>query len=178
MDHAPRKWSSREILDIERSARFVSAHLDARKSHLERDRHKFLERSLMHTQLRYQSVIDSMSEGMVIHGPSGAIVDYNLAACEILGLSEDELLGRTSRDPRWRSIRPSGEDFPGDEHPAMVTLRTSVGQKDIIMGVETPDGERRWISVTSYPMLEAKSRQARQVIVVFKRIEVAQLRSL
>lgn len=153
---------------MERCARLVARHLDARRSHIERNRHTFLERALARTETRYKSLIDVMSEGMVVQGVSGAIVDYNAAACTILGLSDQELLGRTSTDKQWRSVTQTGEDFPGEQHPAMVSLRTGVPQYDVPMGIEMPSGERRWLRVSSYPVWDDQSEQVQQVITVFK----------
>jgi PAS domain S-box-containing protein len=132
------------------------------------DREHFLENALARAEARYEALIDAMSDGMVVQGPSGAIVDSNAAACEILGLSEDELFGRVSKDPRWRAVRPNGEDFPGDEHPAMVTLRTGAQQNNVIMGIETPAGEQRWLSINSRPIRRASDGSVDQVITVFR----------
>lgn len=168
IDTVPRNWIPNEIVHLERCARLVARHLDARRSHLERDRHTFLERALVRTETRYQSLLDLMSEGMVVHGPSGAIVDYNLAASAILGLSDQQLLGRMSTDKSWRAVTPDGDHFPGEKHPAMVSLRTGVAQYDVAMGIATPEGERRWLRVNSYPVLDDKTGRVQQVIVVFK----------
>lgn len=172
IDQTPRQWTAAEIAHLERNARLVARHIDARRAHLEQDRQRFLELALSRAELRYQSVLESMSEGMVVHGVSGAIIDSNPAAAQILGLSEDQLFGRVSKDPAWRSIKTSGEDFPGDEHPAMVTLRTGVPQHGVLMGVETPDGERRWLSVNSYPVRRPSDGAVDQVVAVFRIVEM------
>jgi PAS domain S-box-containing protein len=168
IDTVSRHWGEKEIAHLERCARMVARHLDARRSHIERNRHTFLERVLSRTETRYKSLIDVMSEGMVVQGPSGAIVDYNAAACVILGLTDQELLGRTSTDKRWRPVTQTGEDFPGEQHPAMVCLRTGIPQYDVPIGIETPNGERRWLRVSSYPVRDDRSDRVQQVISVFK----------
>lgn len=96
-----------------------------------------------------RTLITSMAEGVVVQAQSGEIVLANAQACSLLGLTEDELFGRDSFDPRWRAIREDGSPFPGDEHPAMVTLRTGAPQADVVMGVYHPDGRRVWLSVSS-----------------------------
>lgn len=171
IDTKPRAWTAFEVAHLERNARIVARHIDARRAHLEQDRQRFLEAALSRAETRYQSVIASMSEGMVVHGPSGAIIDSNPAAWQILGLSQDELFGRISVDPRWRSVRPSGEDFRGEDHPAMVTLRTGEPQHGVTMGIVTPNGERRWISINSYPIRRASDGRIDQVVAVFRLID-------
>lgn len=175
IDQTPRQWNNAEIAHIERNARLVARHIDARRAHLEQDRQRFLEMALARAETRYQSVIESMTEGMVVHGPSGAIIDSNPAASTILGLSEDELFGRSSPDPRWRAMREDGGAFPGEDHPAMVTLRTGEPQHGIIMGIETPSGERRWISINSYPVRRSTDGRVDQVVAVFRLVERNQM---
>jgi len=172
IDQTPRQWSAAEIAHLERNARLVARHIDARRAHLEQDRQRFLEMALARAELRYQSVLESMSEGMVVHGVSGAIIDSNPAAAHILGVSEDQLFGRVSKDPAWRAIKTSGDDFPGDEHPAMVTLRTGIPQHGVIMGVETQKGERRWLSINSYPVRRPSDGAIDQVVAVFRIVEM------
>jgi len=54
--------------------------------------------------------------------PAAAIIDCNPSAEKILGLSRDQILGRTSMNPHWQSVREDGRVFSGEEHPAMVSL--------------------------------------------------------
>lgn len=171
IDQRPRDWSGVEIQHLERNARLVARHIDARRAYIERDRHRFLEMALARAETRYKSVIESISEGLVVQGPSGAIIDSNPAASAILGLSEDELFGRVSPDPRWRAIKANGEDFPGDEHPAMITLRTGEAQFGVVMGIETPAGERRWISINSYPIRRSSDGRVEQVVAAFRIVQ-------
>lgn len=114
-----------------------------------------------------QAVIDAMKEGVVIQNTDGAIVAANPASCEMLGLTEDQLYGRTSIDPRWHSIHEDGTDFPGEDHPAMVTLRTSIPQQDVIMGVHKPDGTLTWIKVNARLLHESNTNSLDGVVVVF-----------
>ena len=101
-------------------------------------------------------LIDALDVGVVVQF-AGEIVSANPAAARTLGLSLDEILGRTSVDPRWRSVREDGSPFPGEEHPAMIALRTGERVR-AIMGVHTPVGELRWIDVDSQPLLEHDTR--------------------
>jgi len=97
-----------------------------------------------------RTFLDSLSEGVVFQGADGAIVDGNEKALELLGLSRDQFLGRTSYDPAWGAVHEDGTPFSGEDHPAMVTLRTEKSLSDVIMGVDTPDGKRRWLSINSH----------------------------
>lgn len=168
IDRVERRWDAATVAHIERCARMVARHIESRRVEIEQHRHRFLEVALARSEARYASVIHSMTEGMVVMGPSGAIIATNPAAAEILGLSEDEMFGRVSKDPRWRAIRPSGEDFPGEEHPIMTTLRTGEPQHGVIMGVETPRGDKRWLSINTYPVLRPNGCEVDHAVAVFR----------
>lgn len=92
-----------------------------------------------------------MSEGVVFHDADGHILFCNDSAERILGLTADQMAGRTSLDPRWAALREDGSPFPGEEHPAMVTLRTGEPCSDVIMGVAKPNGSLTWISINTRP---------------------------
>jgi PAS domain S-box-containing protein len=98
------------------------------------------------------AAFDALSEGVVMQQATGEIVACNPAAERILGLTLDQMAGRTSLDPGWRSIREDGSPFPGETHPAMETLRTGAALRDVVMGIQRPDGTRRWISISSSPI--------------------------
>ncbi|HEX4934069.1 MAG TPA: ATP-binding protein, partial [Gemmatimonadaceae bacterium] len=107
------------------------------------------------------------SEGVVVQHADGTIHGWNPRAEEILGLSGDQLSGRSSTDPRWRSIRPDGTPFPGEEHPAMVTLRTGRPVWGAVMGVHKPDGTLTWININSTPIVERGAPAPTAVVTTF-----------
>jgi PAS domain S-box-containing protein len=101
------------------------------------------------------AIFDHMQSGVVVQERSGRITSCNRSGAAILGLTIDQVMGRTSMDPRWSAIRPDGSPFPGDQHPAMRVLATGQPVADVIMGVGTGDGDRRWILIHSRPVLGA-----------------------
>jgi two-component system, cell cycle sensor histidine kinase and response regulator CckA len=127
-------------------------------------------RALIVSESRYRSIIHAMSEGVVIQRHDGTIVAWNESATRVLGLTEDQLHGRTSMDPRWRAVHEDGSPFPGDTHPAMATLRTGVGQTGVVMGVHRPDDSLRWISINSEPVVLDAARGDRGVVTTFSDI--------
>lgn len=110
------------------------------------------EAALRESEERYRSVINAMSEGVVLQMQDGTIQACNPAAERILGLTVDQMMGRTSVDTRWNATHEDGSPFPGETHPAMVTLRTGEPQSNIVMGIQKPDQERTWIAINSQPI--------------------------
>lgn len=134
-----------------------------------------VERALWDSETRYRSVVLAMTEGIVVHGPDGEIVTSNPSAERILGLTLDQMRGRTSLDPRWRCIREDGSPFPGHEHPGYVTLRTGEPFTGVIMGVHKPEGDLRWISVNSRRVTQPDEHGAYSVVASFTDITTRKL---
>lgn len=111
------------------------------------------EELLSASEERFRLLFETMDQGVVFQDAEGRIEAANPAAQRILGLTLDQLQGRTSFDPRWRALKEDGSDFPGDEHPAMVALRTGENVYGAIMGVHHPASERqRWIRIDASPL--------------------------
>jgi PAS domain S-box-containing protein len=125
------------------------------------------EEALQESEERYRSIVAAMEEGIVLQDASGAIRACNASAERILGLTVDQMMGRTSVDPRWRAVHEDGSPFPGEEHPAMVTLRTGQPQSNVLMGVHHPDGALVWISINSQPLFRQGSPLPSAVVTSF-----------
>jgi eukaryotic-like serine/threonine-protein kinase len=103
----------------------------------------------------YRTVIAAMQDGIVIVDADGGIRACNGSAERILGLSAEQIMGRTALDSRWRAIHEDGSPFPPETFPVTVTLRTGRPCSNIVMGVYKPDGGLTWISINSQPLLDA-----------------------
>ncbi|HEY9734832.1 MAG TPA: PAS domain S-box protein [Trichocoleus sp.] len=124
--------------------------------------HQQAEDALRESEDRYRSVIEAAAEGIVLQHADGSIFTCNDSAERILGLTAEQMMGRTSLDPRWCAIYEDGSPFPGELHPAMVTLRTGEPQSNVIMGIRKPDGTLTWISINTRPIFTAKVNSQRR----------------
>ncbi len=116
--------------------------------------------SLRESEEKYRNLFEHMAQGVVYQGTDGKIIDANPAAERLLGLSLDQMRGRSSIDPRWRSIHEDGSDFPGETHPAMVALQSGLPVQGAIMGIYNPqEDRRRWLLIDAMPQfLPGESR--------------------
>ncbi|NJM46617.1 MAG: PAS domain S-box protein [Alkalinema sp. RU_4_3] len=96
------------------------------------------EAALQESEERYRSVVMGLREGVMLQDAQGQILTCNRSAETILGLTEAQMMGRSSLDPRWQTIHEDGSPFPGSDHPSMVTLRTGRPCVDVMMGVHKP----------------------------------------
>ncbi len=116
---------------------------------------------------RLEVLFEAMSEGVVVQERSGEISAANTAASRILGLTPEQLAGRSSLDPGWRCVREDGSPFPGSDHPAMVTLQTGTATLDVVMGVHKDAETVAWISINALPLRERGADQPYAVITTF-----------
>ena len=111
---------------------------------------KLAEELILERSEKLNRVFNNMSDGVVNIDSKGNFNECNQAALSILGLTEDQFLGRTATDPRWKSFREEGTDFPFEYQPGIIALRTGQRNKNII-GLDFPTGDRRWINVNAIP---------------------------
>ena len=129
------------------------------------------ENKLRESEREFRTLFETLAQGVVYHDKSGKIIAANSSAQRILGLSLAQLQGRTSTDPRWRAIHEDGTPFPGEEHPAMVSLRTGRSVYGEIIGVYHPLEEAyHWIKVNAIPQYRPGEDEPYQVYASFEDI--------
>ncbi len=129
------------------------------------------EEALRESEERHRLLFETMVQGVVYQNAIGAIISANPAAERILGLTLGQMQGRTSIDPRWKAIHEDGSEFPGETHPAMVSLKTGKPVKDVIMGVfHPPEEDWRWININAIPQFRPGENKPCQVYTTFEDI--------
>lgn len=113
---------------------------------------------------------ENIGEGVVLQDSSGAIIEFNPSALELLELTADQLTGKTSFDPDWRAIREDESSFPGEEHPAIVTLKTGKTVKNVVMGIRSKLFKTRWLKISSVPIFKDQSIKPTHAITSFSDI--------
>ncbi|MFW5792722.1 MAG: PAS domain S-box protein [Bacteroidota bacterium] len=159
--------TSRPIFDDKSNKEFIGV----RVSNTDITERKKAEESLKESEAKYRLLFETMSQGVVYHNAEGSIIMANPAAEEILGLTIAQMQGKTSMDPLWKCIHPDGSNFPGETHPAMVSLKTGKPISNEIMGVYHPEENRyRWINVNSIPLFLPDKSRPYQVYATFQDI--------
>jgi PAS domain S-box-containing protein len=112
--------------------------------------------SLRNSEEKFRNLVRDMQVGVLIQGPKSEILMSNPKALELLGLSEDQLLGKTSFDPDWNVIHEDGSNFPGETHPVPEAIAARRAVHDVVMGVYRPvSGDRVWMIVYAEPELNS-----------------------
>lgn len=123
--------------------------------------------ALRESEERQRLLIQNLHVGILVQGPQAEIRACNPFALELLGLTEEQLLGRSSFDPRWNVIHEDGTIFPGQEQPAPQAIAQKRPIHGVAMGVYRPiHQDRIWLSVDAEPEIAPDGKLV-QVICTF-----------
>ncbi|MBE2199168.1 MAG: PAS domain S-box protein [Anaerolinea sp.] len=130
-------------------------------------------RSLRENEEKYRSLIHKVQTAIVLHDGNGRILASNPLAQHLLGLSEDQLLGKALIDPEWHFLREDGAVMPAAEYPASLVLTSRQPLRDYRAGIQRPDQDHTtWVLANAEPEYDDKG-EIIQVIVSF--IDITQL---
>ena len=113
---------------------------------------KRMESALRESETRFRTVVESLSEGLVVHDEERRIVYWNRSAERILGMTAEEMLGLNQMPKSYRFVNEDGSDCAYEDRPATRALRTGQVQEPRTMGVHMPDGTFRWLSAGAVPI--------------------------
>ncbi|MEG4204773.1 diguanylate cyclase [Microcoleus sp. Pol7_A1] len=161
----PSAFTESDIQTLQLMAGFLASSLHLAS---EFDAKNILLSQLQESEERYRSVIITMTEGVVLQLADGQITACNASAERIIGLTPEQMMGHTSiEDLDWRTVREDGEPFPGEQHPATITLRTGQPQSNVVMGIHKSDKTLTWISINSQPLFHLNQSQPYAVVTTF-----------
>jgi PAS domain S-box-containing protein len=124
------------------------------------------KRELAASEAQYRSLVTALSEGVVLQAQDGTIQASNPAAEQILGLTAEQIQ-KVLDEKELRTIHEDGTPFPEEDYPLTVTLNTGKPLKNVVMGVGNPDGDFRWLSINSQPLIRPDESQPYAVVASF-----------
>lgn len=128
---------------------------------------KQAEDALRESEEKYRTLIQKIQTAVVVHGADTQIITSNLKAQELLGLPEDQLLGKTVIDSAWHFFLEDGTTAPLEKYPVSQVLATRKSLRNCVLGVHRPDKEYNvWVLVNADPVF-GKVGEVAQVIVTF-----------
>ncbi len=128
-------------------------------------------RALKESDKRLRTLYESVQAGVVTQSTDGEIVHANRGAMEILELTEEEILGRTSSDPAWEMQLEDGTPIAGEDHPAMLALRTGEAVRHAVRRLYSGSEQRtKWILIDAVPRLDEETGEVVEVTSTFQDI--------
>ena len=111
---------------------------------------------------RYETIVETLQEGLVLADRDGQIVQANAAAQAALGVGDG-----TALSTRWPVVDEAGNPVPPEALPEREALRTGSPVRDQLQGIVRPDGETRWYVVNATPVDHDADGVSDSVVVSF-----------
>ena len=96
--------------------------------------------------------LDDLPGAVIAYDPGGHVVQANLAAHDLLGVTPQGLVGSRAQDAGWFLTDGAGWPDPVNLHPALAAVRSGQAQRGIVARVNRPDGAEIWIQVDAVPV--------------------------
>jgi len=125
------------------------------------------EEALRKSEERYRTLVSNLDTGVVVHAPDTRILLSNYRAQELLGLTEDQMLGKKDIDPAWHFQREDGSRLPKDEYPVNVVISTQKPLTNYVAGIKNSKfKEVVWVIVNAFPEYD-ENNLLKQIVVTF-----------
>jgi PAS domain S-box-containing protein len=104
----------------------------------------------------YRALAEDLQVGVLVQGPQAEILLSNPMALRLLGLTEDQVRGRTSFDPAWNVVHEDGAPFPAPTLPVPRAIAERRAVRGVVVGVDRPrTSDRVWLLVDAIPRLRS-----------------------
>ena len=123
--------------------------------------------TLVRSEAKYRLLLQNIRVAVIVHGPDTQILMSNSMAQTLLGLNEEQMLGKEAIDPVWRFLRADGSPMPLAEYPVNRALSERRPILDLIVGVQRREGDAGiWTLVNASPQLDEQG-EITEVVVTF-----------
>jgi nitrogen fixation negative regulator NifL len=113
---------------------------------------KQVEDDLRINLTKYSVLFDTLPLGVNVTDQNGQIIESNLEATKLLGLSPEEQKRRMINGEEWKIVRPDRSPMPSTEYPSVRALTEKRRVGNVEMGILKDDEHIHWISVSASPI--------------------------
>jgi putative two-component system response regulator len=139
-------------------------------------RQRDAESHLMKSERRYRSVVEALTEGVVVMDLTGRVLSANKNAEALMDLHPDSIkVG--DRMSGGHLIDENGATLATEELPSFICMRTGLPQKGVVLGLVFRGELARWLTVNSTPLLDHATGEQAGVVTSLTDI-TAQRRSI
>ena len=122
---------------------------------------------LRSSEKKYRALVENMQVGVVVHSSDTSILFSNPMASQLLGLTPDQIRGKTAVDTAWCFIREDWTRAPLEEYPVNRALNSDVPISNLVLGILRPDREEpTWVQCDAHQDRELDGT-VRQIVVTF-----------
>lgn len=116
---------------------------------------------------RFRILMLNMEAGVIVHAPDTSIIQSNVRASELLGLSKDQLKGKKAINYDWKFVKTDKSPLPFEEYPVNRIASSKTSIKDQHLALFQPDKEGIiWLSVNGFPVLN-NTGEIIEIVTIF-----------
>ena len=130
---------------------------------------KKAEQELQASEEKYRSLVQKINIGVVAHGPDTRILFFNARASQLLGLTSDQMLGKSAIDPAWHFIREDGTRIPLEEYPVNQALAADEPLSNLTLGILRSDQEgTTWVQCNAHKDHDKDGKLLQVIVYVYR----------
>jgi PAS domain S-box-containing protein len=123
--------------------------------------------ALRKSEKQYRLLIENLHAGVVVYAPDTRILHCNQEARRLLGLSHDEMQGKTAFDPPWSFVREDESPMPRGQYPVNQVVSTLQPLTNLVAGIKRHrTNDRVWVLLNAYPVF-SEMKEFEQVVMTF-----------
>ena len=159
---------SEDITDKKTAAEALQKSYEEMESHVQERTGELqhINQALRDSEERYRTVLSALMEGVVLINAKGRILAANPSAERILGLSKDQIMSRTYKDPHWGAVHENGSTSV-EEFFTTRSLRTGEAYVNAVTGLRRADGQLIWLMGNTRPLFRPNEKTPYAVVASF-----------
>ena len=131
---------------------------------------KEIELELQASEQRHLDLIEHIPAGVVVHGSHSEILHANARACQLLGLTLEQMRGLEAIDPQWQFLNADSTPLVLENYPVNHVLRDHQPIQNLVIGIKRNDAYGLvWALCNAFPVLD-NGGQLTEVVVCFTEI--------
>ncbi len=146
-----RKAVKNSIEKIRRTDELAEINKELQKEIEDRSR---AEKKLQSSKELHRGFLNNLNAGVVAHAPDTTVIYYNQKALQLLGLSKEQMIGKTAIDPHWKFLNADGTEMLFEDFPINRALKNKTEIKDYIVGLLRPNiNYVTWVACNSFSVI-------------------------
>jgi PAS domain S-box-containing protein len=144
--------------------------------HLDISANKRIVSELKKSEEQYRSLINNIQAAVVVHDVDTRVIACNPKSHELLGLTQNQIIGRQAFDSKWNFLNYNANKMPLEQYPVNQVLTTQQQVRNQTIGIFRPDKDDFvWVLVSADPVFDVKGK-IQQVIVTF--MDITELKKM
>ncbi|WP_321277115.1 EAL domain-containing protein [Thiomicrorhabdus indica] len=128
------------------------------------------------SSINIPSLLDNSNIGIVLHALDTSILYINPRALDLLGLTENQAIGKDAFNEHWHFLDDNEHPMPIEEYPVNRVIKSQQAIKNLTIGITNGVGEDvTWVLVNAQPNFNHQN-QLQEIVISFT--DITQIRNL